>query len=358
MTARWVLAALLCAALSPCPAAAQPKPADQSSARTADTAAAVTAGQSWLEQVAAFTASYSAVLLREEQALGTINAGAGQALEFYNHNQIKPGAAWALSWARARRLDLAGVQAANDGLPKYPPPLPVEIAALASLQRMDRGLREVVTEQAELGKGAVELGQELTSLAEKTASGDAAAAAELTGRRFDVVVINLRGENALMQTSNAMIEAGSPQIDLQRSIIETNLAMIAMMQVRKSLALQEGRDLQPLIAEMRQHAQAAASAAQQVPLDAESTLAAAQANSALAGTPLLARIEKATQTYAESSQVEQSVAEVALAVADSFGKEKTGGEAAAAAALARLPQLVQRRVELDQRRKQILAGQD
>jgi hypothetical protein len=172
------------------------------------------------------------------------------------------------------------------------------------------------------------------------------------------MVINLRGENTLMQTSNAMIEPGSPQIDLQRSVIETNLAMIALVQVRKSVTLQDGQDLEPLIAEIRQHAQAGASAAQQVPLDGASTLAAARANAALAGTPLLARIEKATQTYAESSQVEQSVAEVALAVAESFGKEKTGGEAAAAAALARLPQLVQRRVELDQRRKQILAGQD
>ena len=359
MIKRGVLAALALAVLLPGWPAAQAAPAGQSSSeKAADDAAAAAAMQKWLAQIAVFSGVYQSALIREESALGAIGAGSLQALEYYDHTQVKAGAAWALDWAKARRLDLDSVQAGDDALPKYPPPLPPEIAGIAALQRVDRGMRDLAAQEIELGRSGIQLGQELISLAERTASGDADAAAQLSGLRFEVVIVSLRGENTLMQTSNAMMGPGSPQSDLQNSIIETNLAMIALMQVRKSQALKDGQDLAPLIADMRRHALAGSAAAQQAPLDAKSNLTAARNDVGAVGAPLLDKLAKSADTYAESAQIEQSIAAAMVTVADSLEKAKGGDENAVNTALGQIAPLVQRRVELDQRRKQIFAGQD
>jgi hypothetical protein len=355
MFARFAWAALALAAVSPSLACAQEA---KSSPPPANDSAMVQSAQQWVGQVAAFTSRYQAALVRQEEALTAVNVGVNTALGFFNRSQIKEGAAWALDWAKARRVELASIKDLNDALPKYPPPLPFPIASDASLQKIDRGVRELAVGQADQAREGLELGEQLISLAERTASGDAEAASQLNGRRFEVVIINVRAENALIRTSNAMLSPGDPELDIAKSVTETNLAMIDLMQIRKSQALKDGQDVAPMIAEMRQHAQAGVAAAQQAPLDASSRLTSLRSSAELAGSVLLVRLEKAEATYAESAQVEEGVSNAMLTVADTLAKGQETSSGPSAAALDQIGPLVQRRVELDQRRKQILAGQD
>ncbi len=313
-------------------------------------------GQDWLARVAVWSSAQQTVFVAQERALVAVSTGSLQALDFAAKGQAKEGAAWAQDWAKARRLQMADAQSALAALSPPPPP-PVEIANLPGIGALDTAYRSMAAKQSALGQTATVLGEEIIGLTERTAGGDAAAASQLKIRRFDVAITMLRGENIVIQASLSSSGQNHAQDDIIRSDVAGNLAMIAFLRAQQSYASGDAASLRAATAEMRSDAAAAAAAAEQAPLDASSSLGAIRSAPAVAGTPLEKRIEAAFATYADSAEAEKGLSQIIVAVADRLEKGDAPDSQAIKTALSGLNPLVERRLELDRRRKQIIAGE-
>jgi hypothetical protein len=317
----------------------------------------VAAAQTWMAATATWSQAHEQVLLQEEQALIAVTRGIPVALEFSATNKSAAGATWANSWGKARHLQLDEVRAAADNLQSEPPQLPPELASTASLLRVQSGARVVHQTQVETVQTGLSLADETIGLAQKAAAGDVSASDQLRYRRFDIAAAVMKNENATMKASMTMLDPGDPEGDIIKAATNTNLAMIAYLQLQKELTSGGAPDRASLIDAIRQNGEAAESAAKQAELDGPSSLAESEANPQLAGTELLARSEKAGATYEDSANVEKSLAEIVVAVAKDLANGDAPNSPAISAKLASVGQLVQRRIELDQARKQIMAGQ-
>jgi hypothetical protein len=311
--------------------------------------------QEWIPRIASWSGEHQTVFLQSETTLIAINAGAAQALDFVERRRIKEGAAWALDWAKARRLQLASLKAAADGLQAEPPPPPPVMTGDPGVVRVTDGLKLLGRETSKQLRASIDLGEEMVSLTEKAAAGDDQAARDLLLKRFDVAIVIMTGENTLIRTSNAMLTPGDPQIDIAEASVSTNLGMMALNLEQKRLASGEPANPQAA-AEIRRYAAAALASAQQAPLDASGAKANLRSTEAFQGTAFAERVQRALDTYAESGEVEAALAGILSKVADRLEHGERADSAGVRGELGGIGQLVQRRVALDQSRKQIMAN--
>jgi len=351
MAMRIAAAAALGALLIAAPAGA--RPAGPAAAQPSPTVAAV---QAWAAQAAAWVAAQQKTFVAEERALIAVNAGAARALEFHARGQAREGAAWALDWAAARRLELAGLRARAHEAGTAAPPLPEALADLPDLKAQDAALRELSRRQSDIIRVGLGLGEEVVGLAQKAASGDGQAAARLPARRDDLSQTILRSENLLVEASNSTLGEGDPQADLGRAAVSGNLAVMALIEARKRAAAGDAAGAAASVRELREQAGRMLEAARQAPPHAAARAAALEAQPDLAGTPFAARVKAVLATFSDSAQVESGIAEALLTVAGRLEKGEDPSSAGVQGALAGLNPLLQRRVELDLQRKSLLAG--
>jgi hypothetical protein len=202
---------------------------------------------------------------------------------------------------------------------------------------------------------------DLIDLIEKAASGDRSAVEQLGVRMIDTSIALFRGENAMMQAEldNATIleqAAPDPEADLLAAIIKSNDAMIAMITMLE-LESQGAAPNADLLAKARAAVDASKAAARQITPNAARALARARSPASRTTPELTRRTELAIGTFDESAQVELAVDDKLLAVLDGMGPGTRIDQSKLGAALQDVDQLSQRRVALDQRRKQIMAGQ-
>ena len=346
--------AAIAIAMAPGWAFAQPA---RSQVQAGPSSTLVAQAQAWNEKAARWTGAYQSVYNASGQLLQAVNAGAVQALDFFDRSQAKDGAAWASDWARARRLQLDGFSATVDALDKTPPSLTARLSAASPpLAKMAAGLRQLAVAYPNQFRREIALSTDVISLAERAASGDGAAATTLRSRRFDVTLVLIDGENTLLDISRASMRRGDPGIDIVDASEDDNLAVAALFRAQQKLAAGASPDPNTA-ADIRRNANAALAAAQRAPTDASTATSEIEADHSLRGTPLGVRMVRELATYKDAGEVEAALAREILSVADLLdgGVSPVSGDISAA--LSDTNQLVRKRLALDSTRKQILAGQ-
>ena len=332
---------------------AKPAPvAVQSAARTM---------QSWVAGVSGWMLQFQ----QNETAIGTLMRSVADDSEtagaFISRGDSKGGAAWAADWAATRRRQANDIRASVLGLSTAPPPAPALLAADPRMRRYEAALRSDGQALRDLLLQDLDLTNDVIDLIERTALGDPDAAGQLAVKLIDTSVALIGSENSMMQSEldHAAIlgqNSADPEADLLRAIIKSNEAMIALINELK--AEDQGAPVAgDPITRARQAIDASKAAARQAPADAARMLALLRSDKPLASAELVRRTQLATETFAESADIEVAIDDKLLAVIDGMGAGTRIDPVRLSAALEEVDKLSQRRVALDQRRKQDMAGQ-
>jgi hypothetical protein len=341
-------ALLFCGPAGAVAAAAAPQPAVSSEAE----------GEQWIGRVAAWMQGTSALMAEQAETLSAVAGGVRTAEDYFSRHDAKGGAAWAADWAKARRLQLETYRQDTDTVFNAPlPPLTAGLAHDPTAPGIAGHLHEFVGAARQHMQGVSAMAEELVQLIEKTAGGDADAAREVGYRAPEIVIAMIRGECDMLTASRLLQKPGDPQSDLVTANIESNLAMIEMLSASRDRAAGTAKDVSAYQARMRQHALASEAAADQMTLDARSFARTVVDNKTL-NPAFLARLQKAADTFADSAEVERSIGAALVIMADGLDMTDAASVGRTGAAGQSLGGLVAKRLELDRRRKRILAGQE
>jgi hypothetical protein len=357
MSCRRVAAAVVAAALTGGAAVAQTSaPVTPPPAAAPQVSPQVQMVADWAARASAWVANQQNTFIAEERALAAVNAGAAQAMAFQRTGKAAEGAAWALQWAAARRLELSNLAAAAHDAGADAPPLPDSLADIAELKVQGDALRALSRRQAEIIRVGLTMGGQIVDLAQKAASGDADAASKLPARRDDLAKTILKSENLLVEASGSTRAADDPETDLGQAQVSGNLAMIALIDARRAAAAGDAAALKAAALELRARAGEMKAAALKAPAHADARLRALRGQADFAGTPLASRVEAVLATFKDSADVESQIAEALLTVATDLEQGEGPSSAGVQGALAGMNPLLQRRVALDLERKNIIAG--
>ncbi len=311
--------------------------------------------QGWRTAVATWSGAVQAFGHEQTEVVESLDDGVTTALTFSDHRDAVDGRLWADSWIRARGLQLDGLKGRSQL--QDPPTPPAGIAGDAQTLRLSIEMRGLTAVAASVGEADLALAREIVPLIAKAAGGDVDAARALRVRRHDLTIARLRNENVTIQAAREVLAGASPESDIGACSIDSNLAMIALLDLRKVVAADPAVDRSPFIRKMRSQATAARQSAKQASLDAVAALAALgdQSDGFEAGS--LESLAKVLPTFQESADVETAIADALLDAADRLAKGEALESPRVAGLMTGLQSYVAKRVALDQRRRQIIAGQ-
>lgn len=338
--------ALVLGAGTPALARAQ-APAAATSVNT-DTAAEV---QAYIGRLATWAQPFHQSVAEQTDALVEIIGALETATSHYQGDH-KAGQAWARQWAKAQKQRWDDIQKRFDavsGVPLPAAPFP-EVAALTEKMGALPSIMGVHLAQNRV------LADRMAVQISAMAGGDQKAAEALPAEVMDISVALLEGENQMLAAGMPMVPQGHPQRELMAAGRHANLAVIALLQAQKANLLGAPLDEADLAARLRQHADALELSADSVEKSAQRTLANTRGAPGMAGTPLLAAIERAFATYPQSAAIERSFTTALRELATRIDAPGEVDFDTLADTADKLGTLVEERVAVDTQRRQLLQG--
>ncbi|NEX94986.1 hypothetical protein [Caulobacter sp. 17J65-9] len=260
--------------------------------------------QAYIAQVALWSQAYYASVNDQTDALTELTDALETAGAYYESGRRKDGAAWAQRWSEEQKQRWDAIQKRFDeiaAVPLPPAPMPDLTARVAKIADTPTIVARYLSQNRALA-------DRMIKRIAATAGGDEKAAASITGEMMDVTIAMIEGENQMISASTLAAAPGHPQRDLMDASRHSNLAMIALLQAEKTLLLDQPLDEAALAARLRQQATAVELSTRSMEKATRTTLAQSRLFPELAGTPLLAGIEKMLATYPESAAAEREIA--------------------------------------------------
>jgi hypothetical protein len=312
--------------------------------------------RAWLARVAAWGSQLQTIYHAEVQLHRAVNLGVNRVLDRADHSDVEGERMWLEDWTKARRAEVADVDARLAAMPKDPPPVPSAISEVPQIKAFSANMLDYAHTAFKTFQADNLLAEDLIALAAKAGSGDADAAKALRARRYDLTSAALRGENLMLQNAVTLSSANPGEQDLLTSNIDSNLSLVALYDLRRAYALDRNVDRAPFVAEMRLRASAAIAAAQKAPEDVKTSLARLHAMPGLAGTGLMTEADKAMSTFSDSAKVEVDLSNLLLDAANLLDKGEAPDSPTVDGALSGLSTQVAERVRLIQARREVLAN--
>ncbi len=289
-----------------------------------------------------YGAAYQSVLSDASLYFSDFMDGAARNLNAKPIDKAKADA-W-IAQSRAR-LDVLKARRAALGPPSASLVTRLKAAGMASDVDSTRALGEQMGAAID---AVLDLCTKVLDLAPAVAQGDGAALTEMGKALQRGTRTALLTENAMMQGGLATLDRGHPQGAILRSILASNSALMALLDIGVKMQDDPKADLAPLIKQFQDSvAKARTEALTAGPL---ASRAIAQIKAEPGDEALKARVIAAMGTYAESGEVEVQIADILVALT------QTDDAAKAASLNEELRSLVQRRLKLQGDRQAILAG--
>lgn len=308
--------------------------------------------QAWLGEVMAWSRPYNESLGRNAQILGVLDQGIVEAFEHYEAGDKKAGRTWAEAWTRSVRAEFAGFRAEVGALQRTPPAPPPSLSGDPRMAEMTRRLAEMPGRMTAYLDRSEQLANQIIALAERTARGDEDAFLDLQQAVFTLNIATLESENEVLTSSKAMVfTENHPQAQVLNASIAANLAMIAVLEAQRELVHGAPFDKSAFAARVRQHAAQIEAAAEAMERDARTTSERMRNTREMQGTALLATIERAMASYAESAQVERAIAAGCRDIAARADREDALDFDELLSAMEALAPLFEKRAALDQARR-------
>lgn len=303
--------------------------------------------EAWLSDLAAWVQSHIDLTHRSVQIVGAALRGAQQASAGDGDVEGARG------WVARQRAALAAVETEFAAIPDAPPALP---AGLSPDQRSEgEAVRALSLEGYRASRAVVEVlpGKldPLYNTIVQAVGGDAAARGRLQADVVDLSILLMGMENAGILASR--VEKGHPQRGIQDASLESNLAIIAMLEYRRDVIAGKRPDGAAAARTMRQHARLTREAADVLEQDLEGWRADLMAGGS-GDASLDRRIEQVIALYAASVGVERQLADALDGVA---ARVEAGDMAGIDPAYAPVARLIQQRLSLDTARRQAMSAQ-
>ena len=265
-------------------------------------------------------------------------------------DQVK---SWIADWRTQADAKLQELQAHLAAAPPIPPAVLSEFAHLSPASaRQARDIAEMPAAASKIVADSAKLTDAIEDDLATAVAHDPASVQRLVVSTLDGMRGELDGEDAYMKLSMSTSGERHPQYALSQSIVASNEASLDLLAAMESTLKGEAVDAKALAAGVRTHCTAARTDAQRV-----APLAAAMRGQLAVlgrGAPeVQARWYKAWDSYADSGQVEVSIADQCDKIADQLDQGVSAAKAAASAD--QLKPLADKRVALIEARRLALS---
>ncbi len=302
--------------------------------------------EGWLAESARWSQSHIALTQEAVAVVGQTMGAARQASEGFSDVDM------AVAWAARQRAALESIGQRFARIPTAPPALP------AGISETDRAEGETVraislegyrSSRSILSTLSSKLDPMFDTIVSAT-RGDANARARVGREAIDLSILLVELENAMLISSP--LPKGHPQRDVQDASIESNRAIIAMLEYQRERAAGRPADGRATAAVMRRQAELTRTAADTLRADIQNWQL--QLGAGTGDLTMDARLGQVVALYVASVEVEHRVANALDGVA---ARVEAGDLAGIDTAYLPVAQAIQQRVGLDTSRRQAISAQ-
>jgi hypothetical protein len=311
--------------------------------------------QTWLAQVAAWTAGYQNLQHPQGDLMDRVLSDMDTAVRYAETGDRAGGRAWAVQWRAAREAEIAAIDArlaTLDPTPPALPPLPLETRA--TIEPMTGMFARLPPVYASLHRDYARDVRGMMDVIAGVAEGDAAALRAAPGVVITRVIAMSRSSVLMMETSiSLMPDADSPQAHMMRTGIAGETAVQAYFQLLKTQV--QGQPGNPAATSRAMEDQAALIRTHAAAMET----AARRQRATLSGMPpgeFRSSLFSALDTYVENATVDRRLADVLEAAAGVVAQGERAPEDAMDVHLTQIEQLSLRRFELDALRRAYISG--
>lgn len=295
-----------------------------------------------VSEMAQYSAAYQTVLGDASLFFSEFMDGAGRYL-----SADKPDKARIDSWIADMRGRLAALRARRAALGPPPASLVQRLKTSGTAEDL-AALNDMGKQMGDAIDAVLDLCDQVLALAPDVAQGDPGAQLKLAKTLQRGARTALQSENAMMEGGLAQLDSGHPQGAILRSILASNRALIALLDLGVLLQDDPKADPTPLVKQLQESlVKARTEALSAGPL---ARRAIAQLKDTPADDALKARVLAAMDTYDASGRVEVQIVDIleALLQAEDPAKAQSLND--------ELQSLVQQRLKLQSDRQALLAG--
>lgn len=309
--------------------------------------------QTWLAEVAAWGQGYDAVVAQRTETMGWMIDQAGELMDKLDTAGASAGRVWARNFATEARRRLAAEMAAFQALPAEVPPFPASLPVGSTEQARLEAMQEAPERAGALLVTTGQSAETYIALVEAAASGDEEALIRLGKGVYTLLAAHMEAENVMMEALKG--PPGEANYYWRTAMITSNQAMIAWMRHNQAVVLETTSDAPGAARDIRRHAdetKAAADSMTAAVRRTESRMAASPEARSGEGAELMALFTALFASLRESATVESRLGAELDRLADAV---LAGDETAEQEVMGRIDTLINRRIELDATRRQLMA---